>query len=66
MTKRLEKANREPEPIDPVHLAVVLQGLKEARAGQFATEAEVKAAFRRFGIVRPSTRGPMGRLLRMR
>ncbi|HKX10082.1 MAG TPA: hypothetical protein VJN67_17920 [Stellaceae bacterium] len=56
MTKRVDKDNREPEPIDPAHLAGVLQGFKEARAGQFATEAEIEAAFRGFDIVRPSTR----------
>jgi predicted transcriptional regulator len=38
----------EPEPVDPEHLAAVLQGLEQAKAGQFATEAEIEAAFRRF------------------
>jgi hypothetical protein len=40
--------DHEPEPIDPEHLAAVLEGLAQAKAGQFATEAEIEAAFRRF------------------
>lgn len=39
----------EPEPIAPEDLAAVLEGLVDARAGRFATEQEVVAAFRRFG-----------------
>lgn len=38
----------EPEDIDPTHLADVLEGLAQARRREFATEAEVEAAFRRF------------------
>ena len=38
----------EPEPIDPVHLPDVLESLAQARRRQFATDAEVEAAFRRF------------------
>jgi len=38
----------EPEEIDPAHLADVLESLAQARRGEFATEAEVEAAFRRF------------------
>ena len=38
----------EPEEIDPAHLADVLEGLAEARRRQFASDAEVEAAFRRF------------------
>ena len=37
-----------PEPIDPAHLPDVLEGLAEARRRQFASDAEVEAAFRRF------------------
>ena len=46
----LQLANQEgePEPVDQEHLAAVLQGLAQARAGKFATDAEVEAAFRRF------------------
>lgn len=38
----------EPEDIDPAHLASVLRGLEQAERGEFATEAEVTAAFARF------------------
>jgi hypothetical protein len=38
----------EPEPIDPAHLADVLESLAQARRRQFATDADVEAAFRRF------------------
>ena len=38
----------EPEEIDPAHLAAVLEGLAQAKRRQFATDAEVEAAFRRF------------------
>lgn len=35
--------------IDPDHLADVLEGLAQARRGEFATPEQVDAAFRRFG-----------------
>ena len=38
----------EPEEVDAAHLSAVLQGLAQARQRQFATDAEVEAAFRRF------------------
>jgi hypothetical protein len=38
----------EPEPVDPAHLADVLESLAQAKRRQFATDAEVEAAFRRF------------------
>jgi hypothetical protein len=38
----------EPEQIDPAHLPAVLEGLAQAKAGQYASVAEVEAAFRRF------------------
>ena len=38
----------EPEPIDEAHLAAVLEGLAQAKRGEFASDAEVEAAFRRF------------------
>ena len=38
----------EPEPIDPTHLQDVLESLAQARRGEFATEAEIEAVFRRF------------------
>jgi hypothetical protein len=37
-----------PEPIDPAHLPDVLEALAQARRRQFAGDAEVEAAFRRF------------------
>ena len=38
----------EAEPIDPVHLAAVLEGLAQAKRREFAADDEVEAAFRRF------------------
>jgi hypothetical protein len=38
----------EPEDIDPAHLSTVLAGLAEARRREFASDAEIEAAFRRF------------------
>jgi hypothetical protein len=38
----------EPEPIDPAHLPAVLEGLAQAKRREFATSAQVEAAFRRF------------------
>jgi DNA-binding transcriptional regulator YdaS (Cro superfamily) len=38
----------EPEAIDPTHLPDVLDSLAQARRHEFATDAEVEAAFRRF------------------
>jgi hypothetical protein len=38
----------ELEEIDPAHLAAVLEGLAQASRRQFATDAEVEIAFRRF------------------
>jgi hypothetical protein len=38
----------EPEEIDPAHLPAVLEGLAQAKRRQFATDADVEAAFRRF------------------
>lgn len=45
---RLVGGEDEPEPIDPAHLPAVLEGLAQAKRGEFATDAEVEAAFRRF------------------
>jgi predicted transcriptional regulator len=41
-------ADAEPEPVDPEHLPAILEGLAQARRGEFATEEEVKKAFGRF------------------
>jgi hypothetical protein len=38
----------DPEEIDAAHLPAVLEGLAQAKGRQFATDAEVEAAFRRF------------------
>ena len=38
----------EPEEVEPTHLSAVLEGLAQAKRRQFATDAEVEAAFRRF------------------
>jgi hypothetical protein len=38
----------EVEPLDPAHLAAVLEGLAQAKRREFATDDEVEAAFRRF------------------
>jgi hypothetical protein len=38
----------EAEPVDPAHLPAVLEGLAQAKRGEFATDDEVEAAFRRF------------------
>jgi DNA-binding TFAR19-related protein (PDSD5 family) len=40
--------NGEPEDIDPAHLSDVLESLAQAKRREFATDAEVEAAFRRF------------------
>jgi hypothetical protein len=38
----------EPEAIDPAHLPAVLEGLAQARRGEFSGVKDVEAAFRRF------------------
>jgi hypothetical protein len=38
----------EAEPVDPAHLAAVLEGLAQATRREFATGDQVEAAFRRF------------------
>jgi hypothetical protein len=37
-----------PEDIDAAHLPAVLEGLAQADRREFASDAEVEAAFRRF------------------
>ncbi len=44
----LTLADDEVEDIDPSHLADVLESLAQARRRQFATDAEIESAFRRF------------------
>jgi uncharacterized tellurite resistance protein B-like protein len=41
-------ADGEPEEIDAAHLPKVLEGLAQAKRRQFASDAEVERAFRRF------------------
>ena len=41
--------DEEPQPIEPDDLSAVLEGLAQARRGEFASDEEIKAAFRRFG-----------------
>jgi predicted transcriptional regulator len=36
------------EPVAPAHLAAVIEGLAQAERGEFASDSEVEAAFRRF------------------
>lgn len=38
----------EPEEIDATHLPSVLEGLAQARRHEFASDADIEAAFRRF------------------
>ena len=38
----------EPEPIDHNDLSAILEGLAQAERGEFASDTEVEAAFRRF------------------
>jgi hypothetical protein len=45
---RLAEGDSEPEEIDAAQLPAVLEGLSQARQRQFASDAEVEAAFRRF------------------
>jgi Ca2+-binding EF-hand superfamily protein len=45
----LSMASKEDaEEIDPAHLPAVLEGLTQAERREFASEAEIEAAFRRF------------------
>ena len=44
----LAQSDAEPEPIDPAHLPAVLEGLAQAKRREFASDAEVEVAFRRF------------------
>jgi hypothetical protein len=45
---RLAANDGEPEEIDAAHLPAVLEGLAQAKRREFATDAEVEAAFRSF------------------
>jgi len=45
---RLAAGDGEPEEVDAAHLPAVLEGLTQAKRREFASDAEVEAAFRRF------------------
>lgn len=45
---QLASQEGEPETIDPRDLPAVLNGLAQAKRREFASDAEVEAAFRRF------------------
>jgi hypothetical protein len=47
---QLAERDGEPEDVDAAHLAAVLEGLAQAQRRQFASDAEVEAAFRRFDL----------------
>jgi hypothetical protein len=44
----LARDDSDPEELDPSHLADVLEGLAQAKRREFASDADVEAAFRRF------------------
>ena len=48
----------EPEEVDPAHLPAVLGGLAQAKRREFATDAEVEAAFRRESNQQAGPSGP--------
>jgi hypothetical protein len=45
---QLAAGDGEPEAVDAAHLPAVLEGLAQAKRREFASDAEVEAAFRRF------------------
>ena len=45
---QLAGSEGDPDPVEPGHLAAVLEGLAQAGRREFASDAEVEAAFRRF------------------
>ena len=45
---QLAHGDSEPEPVEPAHLSAILQGLAQAKRRDFATDAEIESAFRRF------------------
>ncbi len=44
----LAKGEAASEAVDPAHLAAILEGLAQAERREFASDAAVEAAFRRF------------------
>jgi hypothetical protein len=45
---RLSGNQGEAEDVDPADLPAVLEGLSQAKRREFATDADIEAAFRRF------------------
>ena len=45
---QLAVGDGEPEAVTPEHLPAVLEGLAQAKRRQFASDADIEAAFRRF------------------
>ena len=45
----IQLASDEAEPIEPAALPAVLEGMAQAKREEFATDAQVAAAFNRFG-----------------
>jgi hypothetical protein len=45
----MESRDESPKEIDLAHLPDVLEGFAQARRGEFASDAEIEAVFRRFG-----------------
>ena len=45
----LAAGDAKAEEIDPAHLPAVLEGLEQARRGEFAADEDVEALFRQFG-----------------
>lgn len=45
---QLAAGDGEPEEVDAAHLPAVLEGLAQAKRRDFASDADVEAAFRRF------------------
>ena len=50
MLRLAQSDEGEAEDIDPAHLTDILEGLAQARCREFATDAEVAAAFGRFDL----------------
>lgn len=48
MLSAIESAGAEPEGIPEEHLAAVLEGLDQIDRGEFATDEQIAAAWRRF------------------
>jgi hypothetical protein len=45
----LAEGDQLPEQTDPTHLADILENLAQLRRGEFASDADIQTAFRRFG-----------------